>query len=129
MGKLQDGSWSFTARRKKRELTDDALRAVQLALNRPKSTTRVSTADRRETKRRSFSCRAIGRRLRFPIRHVDAEFADACEHKSRYWLNPDSWDKKKVARYKIRLTSVAKKVREISRIPMVRFSIAKKKNA
>jgi hypothetical protein len=62
-----------------------------------------------------------------PIRQIDVEFADVCEHKSRYWLNPDSWDQRKIARYKIQLTSVASKVRQLRRVPAVRFSVTRTK--
>lgn len=116
-------------KKEERQLADDALRAVQLALNETEIYyARLDRGSPRNEETelqlsRYWSAASI------PIRHVDVEFADVCEHKSRYWLNPDSWDQKKVARYKIRLTSVTKKVRKLRRVPMVRFSLAKKRNA
>ncbi|HEX5055803.1 MAG TPA: hypothetical protein VFX02_04825 [Gammaproteobacteria bacterium] len=26
-----------------------------------------------------------------PVRHIDSELASMCEHKARYWINPDNW--------------------------------------
>lgn len=100
-------------KKENRQLTDDALRAVQFALNETEIYyARLDRGSLRNEETelqlsRYWSAASI------PFRHVDTGFADVCEHKSRYWLNPENWDEKKVARYKIRLSNVARRVRVI----------------
>jgi hypothetical protein len=101
------------AKKDRRQLADDALRAVSHALNETEIyyARRERGAPRSEETElqlaRYWSAAAI------PLRHIDLGFSEACEHKSRYWLNPDAWDEKMLARHKIQLTQVTKRVREL----------------
>lgn len=114
-------------KKEERQLADDALRAVLLALNE----TEIYYARRERGAPRSEDSEMQLSRLwsaaSIPLRHIDVSFSDICDHKSRFWLNPDDWEEKKVAKYKIRLTTLSKKVKRLRRVGVARFSNAKKK--
>jgi hypothetical protein len=112
-----------------RQLADDALRAVVLALNE----TEIYYARRERGMPRSEDSEMQLSRYwsaaSIPLRHIDPIFSQTCDHKSRYWLNPDDWDDKKIVKYKIRLSTVSKKIRELRGIGVAKNLAAKRKNS
>jgi len=80
------------AAKEKRKLADAALQALSTALDETSiyitSRNRGNDIDHDiESKlARYWSAAAI------PVRHFDAELADICIEKNRYWLDPDGWE-------------------------------------
>jgi hypothetical protein len=97
----------------KRELKDNALRSISHALNETylyySSLEKGEERDREIEKQlsRYWAAAAI------PLRHIDQELASACEHKSEYWVNPDSWNQAKVDRLGIGLKKVRNQYRAL----------------
>lgn len=94
-----------------RELSDNALRSVSTALNETlfyyKSLDRGSPRNLETEAQlvKYWSAAAI------PMRHIDSQFAEICEYKSDYWLNPESWSPEKVKEFQIGLYDVRSKYR------------------
>ncbi len=103
-------------KKEERELADDALRAVLIALNETKiyyarrDRGAVRSEETEMQLSRYWSAASI------PLRHIDPNFARVCEHKSRFWLNPDDWDEAKLAKHSIRLSTVSKRVKSLRRV-------------
>ncbi len=92
--------------RDRRDLRDNALRAISNALNE----TSIYYRDLGRGKPRDFDIEAQLSRFwsaaAIPIRHFDPQLAEVCEHKADYWLNPDQWTEQEVKRLGIGLTTV-----------------------
>lgn len=110
----------------RRQIADDALRAVGIALNETEiyyARLQRGAARSEETElqlSRYWAAASV------PLRHVDLNLADTCEHKSRYWLDPTTWDEAKIKKFKIRLTSVARKVRQLRRVHIMAGTIRRR---
>lgn len=93
-------------KKEQRELGDNALRAVSHALNETNiyyKSIESGKSRNEETEAqlvRYWSAAAI------PMRHIDQEFAEICEYKSQYWLNPEKWTPEKVREFRIGLRDV-----------------------
>lgn len=99
--------------KEKRELGDNALRAISHALNE----TYLYYRDIEQGKKRNRDVEAQLSRYwsaaAIPIRHIDKELAQICEYKSEYWVNPDTWDDHKVKKLGIGLEEVRNKYRAL----------------
>ena len=90
----------------KRELADQALRAVSDALTKTRLYCKslddgiVPERKKEEELMKAWANAAI------PMRHIDREFSEICEHKSQFWLNPAEWPQGSVAEMGIDLESV-----------------------
>ena len=99
----------------KRELADKALTAISRALNetflyyRDIEAGQTINAQREAQLVRLWSAAAI------PLRHIDPELANICEHKAEYWINPRSWRHQQVEQLGIGLESVRDRYREMLR--------------
>jgi hypothetical protein len=111
----------------KRQDVDDALRAVQIALNETQIYYALRDRGMPRNDEKEVRLSRYWSAASIPLRHIDPDFAERCEHKSLYWLNPDDWSDTKVGQYKIRLISVAKSVRALRGIGIKKFSVAKPK--
>jgi len=98
-------------RAKDRELADKALSTVSHALNetclyyRDVASGSVTDKERESLLVRAWAAAAI------PLRHIDTELADICQHKSEYWLNPESWDQDRIKQLGIGLDEVREQYR------------------
>lgn len=96
-----------TAAKDKRELKDNALRAVSTALQETKIYYRgldegkPRNADTENQLSKYWAAAAI------PLRHFDVELAVACDEKSNYWLSPGEYSAEDVRRLGIRLSDVS----------------------
>ena len=94
-----------TMAKDKRELQDNALRAISHALFETKLYYRnLAVTGERNTETESqlakyWAAAAI------PLRHIDQELAMACESKAEYWLNPEQWSNEDLNRLGIRSKS------------------------
>ena len=99
--------------RDRRELRDNALRAISHALNetylyyRGIDKGQSRNLDTEAQLSRYWAAAAI------PIRHINAELAEICEYKSEYWLNPESWDEIKIKQVGISLKDVRERYRNL----------------
>ncbi len=101
--------------REKRELGDNALRAVSHALNE----TFIYYRNIELGKDRDFEIEAqlakYWSAAAIPMRHVDSEFAEICEYKSQYWIQPERWSKQKIKEFRIGLHDVQEHYRRLLR--------------
>ena len=97
----------------KREMKDNALRAISHALNE----TYLYYSSLENGKRRNREIEAQLSRYwaaaAIPLRHLDQELASVCEHKSEYWVNPDSWGQARVDQLGIGLKKVRNQYRTL----------------
>ncbi len=92
--------------KERRELRDNALRAILIALDetylyyRDQELGKGRSMDREAQLVRYWSAAAI------PMRHVSPDLAKRCDMKAEYWLNPDNYSNQKVQDLGIGLESV-----------------------
>ena len=108
LGKLSDLLGPIvTISKDGRELKDNALRAISIALNetysyyRKRENGMLRDIDLESALSKYWDAAAIS------IRHIDQELATACENKSKYWLNPDEWSNEDIEAAGIQLESLA----------------------
>lgn len=99
--------------KERRELRDNALRAISHALNetylyyRGMELGKPRDHDTEAQLAKYWSAAAI------PLRHIDGELAMLCDQKSEYWINPDNWDQNKIKEIGIGLDSVRARYRKL----------------
>lgn len=102
-----------TLGREKRELQDNALRAISHALHETQiyyaGLRRGNEIDREIEKQlsRYWSAAAI------PLRHIDRDLAMLCEEKSNYWICPEEWRGDNVTKISIQLDNLADAYRRL----------------
>ncbi|EHP41243.1 hypothetical protein OR16_21131 [Cupriavidus basilensis OR16] len=110
-----------TLSKEKRELKDNALRAISMALLE----TKLYYRDRAKGKPRNMDVEAQLSKYwgaaAIPLRHIDQELAMTCEYKADFWTDPDNWSDEELERVGIKLEDVTKAYRDIA---MPRFSRA-----
>jgi len=118
-----------TLSKDKRDLKDNALRAISTALTE----TKLYYRDRQSGKPRNLEVEAqlakYWAAAAIPLRHIDEELAMTCEYKADFWTGPDNWTTEEVERMGIKLEDVSKAYRNIA---MPRFSsaqLAKRRDA
>lgn len=108
-----------TLSKEKREIKDNALRAISIALVE----TKLYYRDRQNGKPRNLDVEAqlakYWAAAAIPLRHIDQELAMACEHKADFWTGPDDWTNEEIKRLGIKLEDVSKAYRSIA---MPKFS-------
>ena len=93
----------------KREIADAALTAISHALDETRlyyrdiESGQPSDQEREAQLVRAWSAAAI------PMRHIDRELASACQHKSDFWLNPESWEPDRIEKIGISLDDVSRR--------------------
>ncbi|MEW8073680.1 MAG: hypothetical protein AB2826_25000, partial [Candidatus Thiodiazotropha sp.] len=89
-----------------RELGDAALQAVSAALSETQLYYKQLESDEGKSPDTEAELVRLWRSAAIPMRHVDQEFAEICQYKSQYWLEPSSWSREKVYEFRIELNSV-----------------------
>lgn len=103
-----------TLSKEKRDLRDNALRAISTALLETKLyyRNRQSGGDRNMDTgaqlAKYWAAAAI------PIRHIDEELAMTCEYKADFWIGPDNWTGEEVDRLGINLEDVTDAYRKLA---------------
>jgi hypothetical protein len=96
-----------------RDLRDNALRTISIAINE----TYLYYGGLDRGKSRDYDIEAqlskYWSAAAIPIRHVDAEFAQICEQKSEYWVNPDGWGEDRIKEVGIQLGKVRQRYRDL----------------
>lgn len=110
-----------TLSKDKRDLKDNALRAISTALTE----TKLYYRDRENGKPRNFETEAqlakYWAAAAIPLRHIDEELAMICEYKADFWTGPDHWSGDDIASLGIKLEDVTKAYRSLA---MPKFSKA-----
>jgi len=103
-----------TLEKDKRELKDNALRAISTALTettiyyRDLGRGKDRNHDTESQLVRYWSAAAI------PLRHIDQELAGICENKAEYWLSPEEWSNDQIAEFGIKLGDVKRAYRQMA---------------
>ncbi|MBF8177028.1 MAG: hypothetical protein K2Y13_06115 [Burkholderiaceae bacterium] len=96
-----------TLSKDKRELKDNALSAISIALTE----TKLYYRDRERGKPRNPKTEAklakVWAAAAIPLRHIDEELAMACQHKAEFWIAPENWNAEELSRLGIRLSDVS----------------------
>lgn len=113
LDKLADKIRAF--RKDRRELADAALRAVSLALE--ETSLYYQRMERGASRDQDTEAQLVKywSAAAIPIRHIDANLAQACDCKAEYWVNPDTWPKRKIRAKGIDLATVRERYRELLR--------------
>ncbi|MFA4907481.1 MAG: hypothetical protein WC602_04370 [archaeon] len=100
-------------KKQRTEKIDHALLALYTAL----SETRAYIADREKGKRRNhqqeFEIARLWHSASIPLRAIDKEFAERCFNKGSYWMEPDTWDKKRIEEKGIAIDAVFDATRKL----------------
>lgn len=102
-----------TLSKDRRELKDSALRAISVALDetyfyyRDLDNGTPRDLERERTISGHWSAASI------PIRHFDTDLALICEHKSKYWVNPEYYSDEQIKSLGIELQDVRNSYREL----------------
>jgi len=103
-----------TLSKEKRELKDNALRAVSTALVE----TKLYYAERARGKPRNTDVEAqiskYWAAAAIPLRHIDEHLAMTCEDKADFWTGPEHWSKEQLDRVGIKLDDITKAYRRIA---------------
>ena len=109
-----------TLTKEKRELKDNALRAISIALQE----TKLYYRDLEAGKERNMDIEAQLVRYwgaaAIPLRHIDEDLAMACDRKSEYWLNPENYTSEQINELGIKLKDVSNAYRNLA---MPKFKI------
>lgn len=100
-------------KKQRSEKTDQALLALYAAL----SESRAYMADRANRKprnrKREHSIAMLWHTASVPLRELDPELAERCFIKGSYWMEPDTWDKKKIDENGIAIDKVFEATRRL----------------
>ncbi|MNZ36999.1 hypothetical protein D3C78_544380 [compost metagenome] len=110
----------------KRDLKDNALRAISHALNetflyyRDIEHGKPQNLDIQKQLSNYWTAAAI------PLRHIDENLALICEFKSEYWVNPENWSDEQIHEHGIALDDLKNKYK--SMLAPSKFSTKKPKS-
>ena len=83
----------FSEKRKEdRQLADEALTALNDALNETFSYYKSIEKGAVQDHEKEEKLRTLWSKAAIPLRHIDREFAMICEYKAEFWLNSDHWN-------------------------------------
>lgn len=103
-----------TLSKEKRELKDNALRAIVTALQETKIYYKsLERGAERNTDTEAQLVRYWGAAA-IPLRHIDEELAMICEHKADFWIDPESWSNDQISSLGIKLEDVTKAYRQLA---------------
>jgi hypothetical protein len=100
-------------KREHRELADSALKAISKALNETYLYYEGIEQGGQRNREIEAKLYQYWSEAAIPMRHIDVELAEICEHKSEYWLNPDHWDHTQTDRLGIGLADVRDRYRAL----------------
>ena len=103
-----------TLSKEKRELKDNALRAISTALQETKIYYRSLERDGDRNHDTEAQLVKYWGAAAIPLRHIDEELAMVCEQKSEFWVRPDNWSNEEIAEFGIKLQDVYLAYRQLS---------------
>lgn len=103
-----------TLSKDKRELKDNALRAISIALQE----TKIYYKSLERGGERNIDAEAqlvrYWRAAAIPLRHIDEELAMICEHKAEFWISPETWSNEEIKSFGIKLQDVTQAYRQLA---------------
>ncbi|MBQ4879647.1 hypothetical protein J8M21_20730 [Pseudoalteromonas luteoviolacea] len=97
----------------KQEMVDCALHDINNALTETRLYLKIiehgakRNLEREEVLVRAWSLAAI------PMRHLSKDLSSICDHKAKYWLNPNLWTNSELHDYIVKLDQVADEYRKL----------------
>ena len=103
-----------TLSKEKRELKDNAFRAISIALQETKLY--YKSLERGGDKNMETEAQLVRYwgAASIPLRHIDEELAMVCEHKAEFWISPESWSDEDIKTFGIKLDDVTKAYRQLA---------------
>jgi len=68
---------------------------------------------KRRSRDREFSIARLWHAASIPLREIDPEFAERCFIKGSYWMEPETWDRKRIAEKGIAIEAVFEETRKL----------------
>jgi len=100
-------------RKQRTEKIDQALLALYVALAETKSYIEDRKNGKRRDRRREYELARLWHSASIPLRAIDRDFAHRCFLKGSYWMEPDTWDKKRVDETGIAIDAVFDATRKL----------------
>jgi hypothetical protein len=95
------------------EKVDHALLALYAALTETKSYIESREKGKRRSREREYQLARLWHNASIPLRAIDKDFAQRCFLKGSYWLEPETWDKKRVEETEIAINTVFDATRQL----------------
>jgi hypothetical protein len=105
LGLLREG------KKQRTEKTEQALRALYVALTETKAYISDRESGKRRNRRREYQLAQLWQNASIPLRVIDKEFALRCFAKGNYWMEPEAWDKKRIEDTGIAIDAVLNETR------------------
>jgi hypothetical protein len=103
-----------TLSKEKREVKDNALRAISIALQETKLYYRDLGRGRPRNMDVEAQLAKYWAAAAIPLRHIDEELAMTCEYKAEFWTDPDQWSAEAIERLGIKLDDVSQAYRRLA---------------
>jgi hypothetical protein len=100
-------------RKQRTERIDQALLALYTALAETKAYIEDRNRGKRRNLKREFALARLWHSASIPLRVIDKGFANQCFLKGSYWLEPNTWDKKKIEQTGIAIDAVFEATRKL----------------
>lgn len=100
-------------KKKRTEKTDQALLALYAALTETKAYIADRQKGKRKNRKREFEIARLWHSASIPLRVIDKKFAERCFIKGSYWMEPDTWDKKRIEEKGIAIDTVFDETRKL----------------
>jgi len=94
-------------KRDRDEQTDNALRALYVALTETYAYAEELRNGKANDRKREYEIAGLWNAASIPLRHVDRRLAERCNMKGSYWMEPEVWDAGRVRRNAITLRRMA----------------------
>lgn len=102
-----------TMTKDKRDLQDNALRAISFALQETKIYYRDLEVGKERSQETENQLVKYWSAAAIPLRHIDRELAINCEDKAEYWINPERFSNEDIKEMGIRLTDLSAAYRKL----------------
>jgi len=100
-------------KKQRTERIDNALLALYAALAEIRAYIADREKGKRRNRRREFELARLWQAASIPLRAIDKEFAERCFDKGSYWMEPDTWDKKRIEEKGIAIDAVFDATRKL----------------
>lgn len=87
--------------------------ALYVALSETKAYISEREKGKRRNREKEYSLALLWHSASIPLRSIDKDFADRCFLKASYWMEPYTWDKKKIEETGIAISVVFDETRKL----------------
>ncbi|MDR5904870.1 hypothetical protein [Franzmannia qiaohouensis] len=111
---LYDFSKDFAKfRGRNRELADQALSALSLALSETRNYYRDIELGEEPNRSKEKELVRLWSEAAIPARHIDQELSFICSHKADFWVSPSKWKREEIIKAGIDLENVIARYRKM----------------